>query len=212
MRLWLTRKRPLRFELAIEQRGNAAISITRSLGDNRADHRQQPFVIRLRASRPWNCWLQQLDQVRARYSHRLRYRFHLESPSPGQVERNNSFFERLSSRASFRISTSSVCLPNSRSSSRTRARSCLASDRGTTCSSAARLSSSPCSISRRQRNNRLDETPFRLTTRLTLEPGSDASATSKRFSSAVNRRRFPGCGPSITSIPSGVLVIGLSYL
>src|SRR5262249_20807535 len=34
----------LRFELAIEQRGNSATSITRSLGDNRADHRQQPFV------------------------------------------------------------------------------------------------------------------------------------------------------------------------
>ena len=30
--------------------------------------------------------------------------------------------------------------------------------------------------------------------------------------SCVKRRHFPGCGPSITSIPSGVLVIGPSYV
>ena len=91
MRLWFNLRTTLRFELAIEQRGKSAISITRSLGDNRADHRQQPFVVRLRASRQWNRWLKQLDQVRARHSQRLRYRFHLESPGPGQFERNSSF-------------------------------------------------------------------------------------------------------------------------
>jgi hypothetical protein len=45
-----------------------------------------------------------------------------------------------------------------------------------------------------------------------LEPGAIASATNCRFSSAVNRRRLPGCAFSITSIPSGVLVIGQSYV
>jgi hypothetical protein len=36
--------------------------------------------------------------------------------------------------------------------------------------------------------------PLRRATKLMLEPGSDPSATSRRFSSTVNRRRFPGCG------------------
>src|SRR5215472_3073787 len=200
----------LRVELAIEQRGDPPISITGALRDDRANHGHQPFVIGSRAARPCNRGLKLLDQVRARHTQRLCHRLHLESPGPCQFERNNSFFERVSSKASFRISASSVFLPNNRSSSRTRACSCLASDSGTTCSSAPRLSSSPCSISRRQRNNRLDERQLRRATRLMLEPGSEASNTSRRFSSAVYRRRFPGCGPSITSIPSGVLVIFLN--
>jgi hypothetical protein len=74
-----------------------------------------------------------------------------------------------------------------------------------------RLSSSR-SISRRQRNKRLDKIPLRRATKLMLDLGSDASATSRRFSSTVNGRRFPGCGPSITSISSGVFVIGPSYV
>jgi hypothetical protein len=49
----------------------------------------------------------------------------------------------------------------------------------------------------------LDERQLRRATRLMPESGSQASNTCWRFSSAVNRRRFPGCGPSITSIPSG---------
>jgi hypothetical protein len=57
MRLWFNLRTTLRFELAIEQRGKSAISITRSLGDNRAHHGQQPFIIWWRASRQWNRWL-----------------------------------------------------------------------------------------------------------------------------------------------------------
>jgi len=59
---------------------------------------------------------------------------------------------------------------------------------------------------------RRPRTPTLRAIRLTLEPGATASATRWRFSSAVKRLRLPGCRPSITSIPSGVLVIGLSYV
>src|SRR5262249_29481001 len=134
---------PLRFQLAIEQRGHSPIAVSCTLGDNRTDLRHQPSVVGLRVWWLSDRRLKSLDQVGACDSHRSGHRFHLESPPPGQLERNSSFFERVSSRASFRISASSVFLPSSRSSSRTRARSCLASESGTTCSSAPKLSSSP---------------------------------------------------------------------
>ena len=113
-------------------------------------------------STPLTQALDPLNDVRTGDAERVGDGFHREPSRGCELDSKVTFFERLVSRASLRISTSNVLRPSWRSSSRTRSSSLRRSAAGTTSSSARTASWPPSVISRLHRKTRLGESPWRF--------------------------------------------------
>lgn len=118
------RRQAARPELPVQHCRDAAIAISWPGCDEGSDQRQQRRVLRLvvaptRLGRP----LQPVMKVRAGYPEHVRDGLHREPSFSGDCASHIGFFGRALSRASFRISTSSVLRPSWRSSSRMRSSS-----------------------------------------------------------------------------------------
>src|SRR5687767_13723994 len=145
-----------RSHLTVQQSPHAPIAIGGPFINNRPHQRQQPDIIGLaiRRSRARGA-LHLLDQVGAGDAECVRDRFHREPSSGRQGACDKSFFDFASANASWRISFSSVFLPNKRSSSRIWRLSSRTSAAATTWSSARTASWPPSVISRLHLNTRL---------------------------------------------------------
>jgi hypothetical protein len=141
--------------LAPEERGDPSVAVGGLLIDQAADLGSE-FQVTFSDLRspPGTHALHPLGDVGAGNLQRLGNGFHRGEAAKQtndfgtKLDRPIASFDRASSSASLRISTSIVFLPSSRSSSRTRSWSCRASAAGTTSSSARTASRPPSLVSR----------------------------------------------------------------